>query len=357
MPSTQDIITLGPGARYRLERPIGASSHGEIWSATWLENDHPVAIKFLRQDQLDSLSEASRAWMIDSLNREIAFLRRHRAGHLLRLLRHGEVDGLPVMVMEHLAGTLHEHIQSAGPLPLAHALEWLRQIAEGLKALHAAGLRHLDLKPQNLLLGTAHAGLPRLRIADFGASLPLTQAEHPLLGTPGWQAPEQFIPFERGPQGYRYRTDQATDWYALGLLFHYMVTGESTEFAKQCRELHRLNPQHAAWAERERLAVGLQDIDRARFLQVLSGGGYRAQAMQFSAANRDSMEDETWPPGKSLAGAPPETSRKGGGQVPASVPSPFPALRPDLLRMALGRLEGLLHPDVSERRLRKGGFT
>jgi len=286
MPSIGDTFKLGPGGSYRLVACIGKSSFGEIWSALWLENQHPVAIKFVRRDHLDQASPPIRASLIESLQKEIDFLRRIRAGHLLRLHRSGFVDGLPVMVLEHLSGDLHQHLQVARRLPLSHALEWLRQIAEGLRALHYQGWRHLDLKPHNLLLGACGTGVPRLRIADFGASLAAAQVLHPLAGTPGWQAPEQFFPESRADAGFQYRSDARADLYVLGLLFFHLVTGRTTHFARESLELHRLNPQHAAWAKRQRIDADMQASDRRQFLEALG-----------CTDPADAEVAETWNPG------------------------------------------------------------
>lgn len=269
MPDINDTFKLGPGGSYRLIAPIGKSSFGEIWSAEWLENRHPVAIKFVRADSLRQASASQHANLIHSLHKEIDILRRIRAGHLLRLHRSGELNGLPVMVLEQLSGTLREALRATPRLSLVHALEWLRQIAEGLRALHNLGWRHLDLKPANLLLGSSHAGLPRLRIADFGASLPRAKTVHPLIGTPAWQSPEQFMPERRNEHGYHYRSDSRADIYALGLLFFHFVTGHITQFAAESLELHRLNPQLAAWAKRDKLDTSLQASDCRLFLEAL----------------------------------------------------------------------------------------
>ena len=50
-----------------------------------------------------------------------------------------------------------------------------------------------------------------------------------------------------------------------------MVTSRQTHFAAESLELHRLNPQHAAWARRQRLDADLQASDRRLFLEALGG--------------------------------------------------------------------------------------
>jgi serine/threonine-protein kinase len=100
------------------------------------------------------------------------------------------------------------------------ALGYLDQICRGLAAIHASGAVHGDLKPSNILLGSAS----RVAIADLGLSRLFDAAgkigEHPMAGTPAYLAPE-FA-----------RTDlpahllQRSDLYSVGVIAYEMLTGE-----------------------------------------------------------------------------------------------------------------------------------
>jgi serine/threonine-protein kinase len=77
--------------------------------------------------------------------------------------------GLLYLVMELFAGhTLLRHQEHFGDA--RWCLSALRQIAEGLAAVHASGVVHRDLKPSNVLVALGKDGLPRVKLADFGIS-------------------------------------------------------------------------------------------------------------------------------------------------------------------------------------------
>jgi len=89
----------------------------------------------------------------------------------------------------------------------------LRQLTDGIEAVHRAGKLHRDLKPSNVLVTPQG----RAVVLDFGVVADLTIGRHQTLaGTPAYMAPEQI-------------TDQpataATDWYALGVMLYEALTG------------------------------------------------------------------------------------------------------------------------------------
>jgi predicted ATPase/serine/threonine protein kinase len=97
----------------------------------------------------------------------------------------------------------------------------LGQLVRGVRAVHEAGLLHLDLKPGNVLVDRSG----RVVVLDFGlvrAIHATTSRPHlktspvTIAGTPDWMAPEQF---KGSPIG------EATDWYAVGLMLYSALTG------------------------------------------------------------------------------------------------------------------------------------
>lgn len=103
------------------------------------------------------------------------------------------------------------------PQDYAQVRSVLRQLAEGLMALHAAGMLHRDLKPSNVLV--ARSG--RVVILDFGlvTDLEASRRGDPLdglAGTPAYMAPEQVA---------GQPATAASDWYSVGVLLYQALTG------------------------------------------------------------------------------------------------------------------------------------
>ena len=128
----------------------------------------------------------------------------------------------PYLVLEYVEGeNLRQHAGTlGGPVPVATAIDWGRQLADALVYLHSHGIVHRDLKPENVLI-TADG---RLRITDFGTALldgakrltwrHLSQS----LGTPDYMSPEQI----KGNRG-----DARSDIYAWGVLMYEVLTGRT----------------------------------------------------------------------------------------------------------------------------------
>ncbi len=109
-------------------------------------------------------------------------------------------------------------VQGASPLDdagQARLRPALIQLAEGITALHRAGILHRDLKPSNIMVEDGG----RVVILDFGLALPLDGDRRPehLAGTPPYMAPEQ-VALEP--------ITEASDWYAFGAILYQTLTGK-----------------------------------------------------------------------------------------------------------------------------------
>lgn len=193
---------------------------GVVFAATHLTNLTTVAVKLLRREQVDDPRAASR------LLREARIVATLRSEHVARVLDVGTHDGLPYVVMELLEGrTVHNLISTEGRLPLSRAVDLLIQACHGLADAHSQGIVHRDVKPSNLLLRQREDGDSELKVIDFGISKTLnveagsveTQTGT-LLGSPPFMSPEQLHSSRR--------VDARSDVWSLGVVLHYMLTGE-----------------------------------------------------------------------------------------------------------------------------------
>lgn len=288
---TGDIVTLENG-KYVLGERLGGSSYGIVWSATGPDGA-PAAVKLVNRAQMEAARTDERSRWIDSAHSEIAFLRGLSpwdARHIVRLLDAGTHEGLPAMALERLDGDLARHVateRNAGrALDFPLILDWIGQVNQALAKVHQYGWRYLDLKPANLLLEQR-----RLKLADFGTNRALADTEaHSYAGTANWQAPEQFFPTSQ----HTYLTDARTDYFALGALFYFLVTGGlQLRFCTDCGaayKSHRTGGAYVLLEENGRAAPPtLREDEAALFMhridrQAQCGSSWVPAACAFTPA-------------------------------------------------------------------------
>jgi eukaryotic-like serine/threonine-protein kinase len=131
------------------------------------------------------------------------------------------------LTMKLLPGeTLAARLRGPEPISIAEGLAILKQMAGGLAAIHAAGIIHRDIKPNNIVLDGSGADL-RLYITDFGLARaheadPSFSGKGLVAGTPDYMAPELYL---GGPPS------QASDLFAFGVVLHQVFTGQKPALA------------------------------------------------------------------------------------------------------------------------------
>ncbi len=266
------VVTLEAG-RYRLREPIASSAYGVVWraqreDATGVGASGELALKLVNTVQMERALPALRRRWSESAAREIGFLRSLAPWderHIVRLLDSGTHAGQPVMALELLDGDL-----ASGPLaPWPRVLAWIGQINQALAKVHQYGWHYLDLKPANVLRHRDGG----IRLADFGTSRPQREGRATAYaGTASWQAPEQFFP---APDG-SYRSDARSDYFALGTMLYYLVTGRrQLRYCHACGLAYRTHAGGAAAALRAQhggaLPPTLHDDEAALFSQCVAG--------------------------------------------------------------------------------------
>ncbi len=201
-----DPARIGP---YRLVGVLGSGGMGRVFLGR-SAGGRPVAVKVIRADLAADPEFRVR------FAREVAAARKVN-GLYTALVVDADVDGpVPWLATAYVPGpSLADAVASQGPLPLASLLVLAAGLAEGLDAIHAAGLVHRDLKPSNVLL--ANDGP---RVIDFGISraVEATALTHTglVIGSPGFMSPEQADGGEVGP---------ASDMFSLGAVLSFAATG------------------------------------------------------------------------------------------------------------------------------------
>ncbi|WP_346017083.1 protein kinase [Pseudenhygromyxa sp. WMMC2535] len=196
--------------RYEIERVLGRGGMGSVFRVHDREVGEVVALKLL--DIMSATPE-----VIDRFRREVRLARRVTHRNVARTYDLGEFQGWRFLTMEYVDGESLRTFLARNRPSHARAIDFARQIAEGLAAAHQAGVIHRDLKPANVMLERSG----RVVLTDFGIARALqgndaTLQTGGLLGTPAYMAPEQIS----GD-----RVGAPADIYALGLILFEMLTG------------------------------------------------------------------------------------------------------------------------------------
>jgi hypothetical protein len=190
---------------------LGAGGLGDVYVATRDSTGGKVAIKVLRD-----WSDSSVAWV--RTRRELqALVQLQGHPNVVHVEDVLESDGVPHIVMEFApAGSVDDRCARAGGrLPLADLAVIGENTAAALAAAHRLGILHLDVKPQNLLIG----GFGQVKLCDFGISaLTMTEEfrQHTRAISSRYASPEQFAEQPVGP---------TSDVYMLGATLGHLATG------------------------------------------------------------------------------------------------------------------------------------
>ena len=202
-----DPQLIGP---YRLRGRLGAGGMGQVFLGL-SAGGRPVAVKVVRAHL------ATDPEFRERFRREIAVARKVSGVYTSPVID-ADVDGpMPWLATAYVEGpSLADAVLEHGPLPAESVLALARGLAEGLKAIHAAGVVHRDLKPANVLLASDGP-----RVIDFGISRAaeasaLTRTGL-VVGSPGFMSPEQAEGREVGPP---------SDIFSLGAVLAFAATGQ-----------------------------------------------------------------------------------------------------------------------------------
>ncbi|MGQ0846530.1 MAG: serine/threonine-protein kinase [Sporichthyaceae bacterium] len=201
------------GSQYTIGEPIGRGGMGEVYRATD-RSGRAYAAKLLRPDLADNPQVVAGFLQERSV---LLGVRHPNVVGIVDLVAEGGTFGI---VMDLVPGPdLRRTLGSAGSLPPAEVARLGAGVASGLAAVHAAGVVHRDVKPENVLLEQGALGVSP-RVTDFGISRlfgPDAPAQtQVLMGTPPYLAPEVAHGEAASP---------ACDLYALAVVLYELCCG------------------------------------------------------------------------------------------------------------------------------------
>jgi Protein kinase domain len=207
------------GSRYVLHELLGRGAMGQVFRGTVRGSGAAVAVKVLKPELVSDTEVVARFFRERSI---LTSIDDPNVAKVLDLVVEGETLGI---VMELVEGQdLRRYLRARGTLPPGEAVDLAGQLLQGLAAVHAGGIVHRDVKPENVLVGTAR-GQMVLKLTDFGVSrlsygASLTKMTS-LIGTPEYMAPELADHDTATP---------AADLYSAGIVLYEMLAGR-TPFA------------------------------------------------------------------------------------------------------------------------------
>ena len=214
-PAEGDIIAN----RFRLVRELGHGGMGSVWLAHHMTLEVPCAVKFLADEVLgDSRCRAQ-------FHIEARAIAQVQSPHVVRVLDHDVSDEGPYIAMELLVGEdLQTRLARVGRLDSLATCRIVSQAARGLSKVHAAGIVHHDLKPENVFLAREDDD-EVVKLLDFGiaklTAFSLVEAfggkTGALIGTPQYMSPEQA----HGSSDVDFRSDL----WSLAVITYRCLTG------------------------------------------------------------------------------------------------------------------------------------
>ncbi|MFP6583477.1 MAG: protein kinase [Candidatus Hydrogenedentota bacterium] len=210
-PDAMNMVANTLKERYDIQTELGRGGMGVVYRARDKQLDRQVALKFLG-NLVDNSDEYRKRFI-----REAQTAAKITHPNIVAIFDISASDGKAYIAMEYVEGdNLYQYVQKKGVLGPRDAIAIMGQACSALGAIHAVGIVHRDIKPDNIVV--ASDGI--VKLMDFGLAKAdtnrITQANM-IMGTPSCMSPELATGKE---------VDGRTDIYAMGLVLYEMMTGK-----------------------------------------------------------------------------------------------------------------------------------
>ncbi len=276
---TLQLNTLLQGGRYKIIKTLGQGGFGITYLAEHTNLNQKVAIKefFMNaanQRETDGVSvsvdrtkEYADAFgsQLAKFKKEYERLKHITNVHVVKVHECFEENGTAYYVMDFVEGDdLKSRLNLRGtPYAEKTVLSYLKQILDGLAAIHSKGLLHLDIKPANIMV------TPRgyVKLIDLGASKDYMQG-FGASALSGVARTDRYAPPEQLDGSYD-KLGPWSDFYALGATIYHLLTRREiptwTEiFEDKSSDKHIALPMPGVSEDTKRLVVWLMNIDREK---------------------------------------------------------------------------------------------
>lgn len=189
---------------------LGKGAVGDVYKATQITLDRPVALKVLKEKSMNEKS-------VKAFMKEARSASRLSHINLVQSFAVGTDEGYIYMAMTYIKGeTLRTRLKRVGKLSVDEALHIVQQVAEALfYAWDECRIIHRDVKPENIML--TEKGI--VKLTDLGLAMQQREwaEDMEISGSPSYMSPEQFA---------GEKLDTRSDIYSLGITLYQMLSGK-----------------------------------------------------------------------------------------------------------------------------------
>lgn len=206
--------------KYRILREIEQGGMARIYEGVRLEDNMPIALKFLLLEELTLHTDPER--LVARFRREGELLTKKLSHpNVLKAYEYGETDGEYFIVLEYLRGGTLDRMIRGGALTVPTFARVASQLLDAVEYIHRNDVIHRDIKPGNILVSAAQE--VSIKLADFGLAKDKYNRKLSRIffqaGTDLYSSPQQLKDARDA--------DERDDIFSLGKTFYEMLTGNT----------------------------------------------------------------------------------------------------------------------------------